>query len=246
MILDDRRPGTARVTFYPYLVDHDWTLTLSWLIGDTDQKIATYLPQYPNEIFSSLWEQMEAYYTTGYYDIQAHGYIHNIPITEDSTEEFMRHEIVDSRQVLQDHFYCKDHDTGLEIENCDTNQPLAYIWPGGGFSKRGAEIAREAGYKIAFTVNPRGPVMFNWVPLAAEYNPETPSWLPEAYVDDPLMVLPRYWSSDAAYRIDDVITIGKEAEAFARENREAEIAYYKAFCEGEYGPLEPIITDVEP
>ena len=52
------------------------------------------------------------------------------------------------------------------------------------------------------------------------------------------MVIPRYWSSDAAYRIDDVISIAQEAETFALNNYEAEMIYYQAVCESSYGELD--------
>jgi hypothetical protein len=241
LIVDDRRPGVVREHFWPFLEKYHWTLTLSWLIGDTDQKPASPLNCCPEENFTSLWDQMETYNASGYLDIQAHGYIHNIPIDDYSTEDFLQHEIVDSRQVLQDHFYCKDHTTGLPIENCQTNQPLAFIWPGGGFSKRAAEVAREAGYHIGFTINPRGPIMYNWIPLASEVNPNSPSWLPEASVGDPMMVLPRYWSSDAAYRLDDVANIGEEAANSAAQSRQAELDYYHYYCRDVTGEIPTVV-----
>ncbi|MCJ7625832.1 MAG: hypothetical protein MUO76_20260, partial [Anaerolineaceae bacterium] len=151
-------------------------------------------------------------------------------------------EVYDSRAVLQEHFYCKDYITQEIDPNCDTDQPLAYIWPGGGFSTRGAELAREAGYHIGFTINPRGPIMYNWVPLADKLDPNTPSWMPESQVGDPLMVLPRYWSKDAAYRIDEVANIGEQAMLYAAENREIELTYYDLMCKeitGEIPTLEP-------
>ena len=230
LIVDDRRPGVVKEHFMSYLEEYGWTLTLGWLIGDTDSKPASYLESFPNENFSSLWEQMESYNATDHLDVQSHGYIHNINITESSTDEFMWHELYDSRTVLQEHFYCKNYQTGEIDPNCQTDQPLAYIWPGGGFTARAAEMAHEAGYEVGFTINPRGPVMYNWVPLAAEIDPNSPSWLPEIPVGDPLMTLPRYWSYDAAYRIDEVANIGEEAAAYANQNRETELLYYQLYC----------------
>ena len=71
---------------------------------------------------------------------------------------------------------------------------------------------------MGFTTNPRGPVMYNWIPQAETENPNHPVWLPEIPAGNPLMTLPRYWSIDAAYRIDDVIAIGDEAAAEAEKN----------------------------
>jgi hypothetical protein len=234
LIVDDRRPGVIKEHFMKYLEEYNWTLTLGWIIGDTDTRPASNLA---GENFKSLWEQIEAYYATGRLDIQSHGYIHNINITEGSTPEFMQHELVDSRTVLQEHFYCKDPKTKQAITDCKTNQPLAYIWPGGSFTKKGAEAARAAGYKVGFTINPRGPVMYNWVPLAEKKDPNSPSWIPEVGVGDPLMVLPRYWSTDAAYRIDDVINVSKQAIAEAQKNKSTELAYYDAICEPLIGKI---------
>jgi hypothetical protein len=241
LIVDDRRPGVVREHFWPYLEENNWTLTLGWLIGDTDSKPASYLNCCPEENFSSLWEQMETYYASGYLDVQSHGYIHNINITQDSTDEFIRHEMVDSRQVLAEHFYCKDPQTHLPIPDCQTVQPLAFIWPGGGFTEHAAQIARESGYHVGFTTNPRGPVMFNWVPLADAADPAMPSWLAEGSVGDPMMVLPRYWSLDAAYRLDDVANIGEEAMNAAAQTRQAELDYYNYYCRDISGEI-PTLT----
>jgi len=245
LIVDDRRPGVVREHFWPYLEENGWTLTLGWLIGDgddhTDTKPASALGCC-NESFTSLWEQMEYYYSFGYLDVQAHGYVHNINATADSTDEFLRHEMFDSRAELAEHFYCKDQQTGLAIENCQTVQPLAYIWPGGSFTQRAIDIAEEAGYHVGFTINPRGPVMFNWVPLADAVDPNSPSWLPEGAMDNPLMVLPRYWSKDAAYNLDNVANVGEEAMRAAEQTRQAELDYYNYYCSditGEIPTLEP-------
>jgi hypothetical protein len=220
--------------FWPFLEDFHWTLTLAWPIADTDQKPATWLK---GENYTSLWQQMEAYNASGMLDVQSHGYIHNIPIDDYSTDEFIHHEIVDSRKPLQDHFYCKDYQTGQPIANCQTDQPLAYIWPGGGFSARAAQIAQLAGYKIGFTTNPRGPVMYNWVPLASQPDPGQPEMLVEAGVNNPLMVLPRYWSSDAAYRIDDVYHVSQEAVKAAQQTKATELDYYNIVCLNKTGPI---------
>ena len=44
--------------------------------------------------------------------------------------------------------------------------PIAIIWPGGDFGVRPVQFARKFGYQLGFTINPRGPIMYNWVPLA--------------------------------------------------------------------------------
>jgi hypothetical protein len=224
LILDDRRPGTVALDFMPYLNDHKWTLTLAWPIGagedSTDKKPAVNV--LPGEHFSSLWQQMEAYNATGRLDIQAHGVNHNIIMGPDSTDEFLHSELQGSIDAIRQHF---------------NNAPIAIIWPGGGFTQRAAEIARPLGYRLGFTVNPRGPVMFNWVPLADKVQAERATWLAEGPVDDPLMVLPRYWDTDASAHIDEVIQVGQEAAAYAGKNKTVEMEYYNIACEAQYGPI---------
>ncbi len=243
IIVDDRRPGAVREHFMPYLEKYGWTLTLGWITSDMENKPASFLDCCPSETFTTLWEQIEAYNATGYLDIQSHGYIHNIPVSDASTEEYILSELNVSRQLIREHFYCKDYATGAQIENCQTDQPLAYIWPGGGFTAHAAELAEESGYHVAFTTNPRGPIMYNWIPLVDSYDPATPSWLPEGDVANPLMVLPRYWSHDAAYRIDDVGNIGEQAAAYAATNRQAELDYYYYYCKEITGEIPALVEE---
>jgi len=236
IIVDDRRPGVVREQFWPYLQEYGWTLTLGWLIGPTDGQAASYLKSVPDENFTSLWQQMESYNSSGLLDIQDHGFNHMPAMAEGTSDEYIRHELVDSRKVLQDHFYCKNYQTGEIDPNCTTDQPLAIIWPGGSFSKRSVEIARQAGYHVGFTTSPRGPVMFNWIPQG-DTNTNTPSWLPEGYIGDPLMTLPRYWSLDAAERLDDVANVGEEAALAASQSHQQEVDYYNYNCQKNLGPL---------
>ena len=231
-IIDDRRPGVYRSNFLPYLEEYGWHISLAWPIGDTDSKPASYIYDHPEDTFVTLWEQMEAYYQDGYFDVQSHGYVHNIPTNVDSTDDFLLHEMADSRTELQKHFYCKDAQ-GQPIPDCSTTQPLAYIWPGGGFTPRGAEIARQSGYHLGFTTHPRGPVLFNWVPLAAEKDPNRQYWMPEIPVGDPLMTLPRYWSLDAINHLEEVVAISDAAAAYEASTLEANQAYYQYFCQKE-------------
>jgi hypothetical protein len=239
LIQDDRPPGAYRLAFGPYLDEYGWTMTWAWPIGDTDTRPASNVL---GETYTSLWQQMETYFATGKLDIQSHGYVHNTPISADVTDEYIRHEMIDSREVLRAHFYCKDQNSGQTITNCASDQPQAYIWAGGGFSKRGVQIGREAGYKVGFTTLPRGPVMFNWIPQADQLDPARPYWTPEGPAGDPLMTLPRYWSTDAAFRIDEVSNIGEEAEKYAAQKKATELEYYDIICKpvtGEIPGLKP-------
>jgi peptidoglycan/xylan/chitin deacetylase (PgdA/CDA1 family) len=230
LILDDRRPGAVKEHFMPVLEKFNWTLTLSWIIGagedSTDKKPASYLNSYPDENFTSLWQQMESYYASGRLDVQAHGFVHNTPMSSNSTEEFLHTELFEPVSILEKHFGKK---------------PIAIIWPGGGFTKRSAEVARQAGYRLGFTVNPRGPVMFNWIPQNDVGDMARPSYLPEGPAEDPLMTLPRYWDTDATNQIDNVRIIGKEAATQAEETKAAELQYYDVMCKPVTGEI-PTLT----
>ncbi len=209
IIVDDRKRKEYYEThFTPKLEEYGWTITNAWISAkDT--------PDY-------LWKENEEVVQAGWVDVQAHGVVHNIPIGDYSTDEFIRTEFYGSIEAIQLH-----HNT----------TPIAFIWPGGGFTKRAVELAVEAGYRLGFTTNPRGPVMYNWIPQAAEKNPDHPFWLPEIPAGNPRMTIPRYWSIDAAYRIDDVITIGDDAIAEARKNKAQELEYYDVMCKGRTGEI---------
>jgi hypothetical protein len=222
-ILDDRRPGTVSLEFMPYLNDYNWTLTLAWPIGagddSTDKKPASNV--LPGENFTNLWEQMEAYNATGRLDIQAHGVVH-YPILAGSSDAYIRGELQGSIDAIKQHF---------------NKVPIAFIWPGGNFTPRSVEMARQLGYQLGFTVNPRGPLMYNWVPLADAFDDRRPSWLAEGPVNDPLMVLPRYWDTDAIIHLDEVTQISQEAAAYAEQNKTTELDYYDIVCSPTYGPI---------
>ncbi|HSJ89714.1 MAG TPA: hypothetical protein VK909_21055 [Anaerolineales bacterium] len=158
----------------------------------------------------------------GWVDHQSHGYIHNINMSDQSTDEFLKNEFEKSVADLQTNFH---------------KTPLAIIWPGGSFGIRPVQFARQYGFRIGFTINPRGPVMYNWVPLADEIDPTRPVFLPEGYVNDPRMVLPRYWPYQVQANLDVVRTIGQDAAAYAEQNKATELAYYDIMCAPKLGPL---------
>jgi peptidoglycan/xylan/chitin deacetylase (PgdA/CDA1 family) len=226
LILDDRSPGAVRQHFLPILEEYDWTVTLGWLIGagedSTDKKPASPINGFPGDVFTTLWEQMEAYYQTGRLDVQAHGYVHNYPIDPYVSDDFIRAELEIPITVLEQHFGQK---------------PIAFIWPGGGFTKHAVELAREAGYRLGFTVNPRGPLMYNWIPLSDTLDPMRPSYIPEGDIDDPLMVLPRYWDTDVRNYLDFIRVMGKEAAAAAEDSKAVELEYYDIMCRPTYGDI---------
>jgi len=200
-IVDDNRTAENYITWFkPLYEQYGWTFTNA-IISDTRSP--------------DFWSSHAALEAEGWLDHQAHGVIHNINITPVSTDEFIKNELYGSIQGIQAHF---------------NKTPIAYIWPGGGFTARAVQMAVEAGYKLGFTINPRGPLMFNWIPLADQEDPNRPSYLPEGSVPDLLMVLPRYWSPDADSHIDQVRVIGQEAATYAEANKQTELDYYDIVC----------------
>jgi hypothetical protein len=51
------------------------------------------------------------------------------------------------------------------------------------------------------------------------------------------MVLPRYWDTDAAIHLKEVIQIGQEAGAYAQANKPAEMSYYSSVCSSTFGAI---------
>lgn len=210
LVVDDRHYAQYFDTYFrPYYEQWGWPVVNSW-ISLNDAIGAAALPE--NVALSQ----------EGWVDYQAHGVVHNTPISEFVSEEYMLSELQGSRDAIAANF---------------GRPPIAYIWPGGGFTPRAAELARQTGYRLGFTVNPRGPLMFNWIPLADAADPMRPSYLPEGAVGDPLMVLPRYWAPDADLQIDNVRAMGQEAAAYAEANRAVELEYYDIVCAPVYGPI---------
>jgi hypothetical protein len=79
--------------------------------------------------------------------------------------------------------------------------------------------------------------MFNWVPLADEFDPSRPAYVPEGAIDDPLMTLPRYWPYQVLKAVDSFRVTGKQAAAYAEQNKEGELQYYDIVCASAYGPM---------
>jgi hypothetical protein len=210
-IVDDNRTAQNYITWFkPLYEKYGWTVTNA-IISDSRT--------------SDFWNSHAALEAEGWLDHQAHGVIHNIPISPSSTDDFIKNELNGSIQGIQEHF---------------NKTPIAYIWPGGGFTAHAVDMAVQAGYKLGFTINPRGPLLFNWLPLSDQLDPNRPSYLPEGSVSDLLMVLPRYWSPDADSHIDEVRVIGTQAAAYAEANKQTELDYYDIICTPLTGPLPTI------
>ena len=209
MVQDDRHHAANFNDWFRPLWDKwGWPVVSGWIGVDGAQD--PYLPE-------NLPLSQE-----GWVDYQAHGVIHNINMSDNSTDEFLTGELEGSITNMQAVFH---------------KTPIAIIWPGGGFGVRPVQFARKFGYQLGFTVNPRGPVMYNWIPLADQADPRSPSWLPEGPVNDPLMLLPRYWDTDARSHIDQVRQIGNDAAAYAESHKATELDYYNIVCAPTYGPM---------
>lgn len=169
-----------------------------------------------------LWEENVAMEYEGWVDHQSQGVISDTILTNESSKVVISRELKGPIDSFAEHY---------------AKNPLAIIWPNGGFGQRPIQAARQLGYKLGFTTNARGPVMYNWVPLADDFDPQRPTYIPEAGLGDPLMTLPRYPASEVLEALDDVRRIGNESAEFARDNREVEFKYYETVCEPIYGPI---------
>lgn len=208
LVTDDKHTASYfNVLFRPYWLDYGWPVVNAWISDDLTT--------------ADNWKQQEELNAEGWVDYQAHGVV-SAPISFDSTDAYILSELNGPMDVFQAHF---------------NKTPIAFIWPGGGFTPHAVALARQSGYRLGFTTNPRGPVMFNWVPLADTGDPNRDTWIPEGPVNDPMMVLPRYWDTDAALHIKDVIQIGEQAASYAWANKPAEMKYYDSVCSPVYGSI---------
>lgn len=174
------------------------------------------------DTLESLWEENIALEQEGFVDHQPQGVMFGTLLSDDSSKAVITRELQGSIDAFAQRF---------------AKNPIAFIWPGGGFGQRPVEAARQLKYQLGFTSNSRGPVMYNWVPLADKTDPARPVFIPEGKIGDPLMTLPRYWPSEALMAIDKVRNIGNQATAYAEANKETEIAYYNIVCASTYGQL---------
>jgi hypothetical protein len=208
LIVDDRHFAQSfNDHFRPYYEEWGWPVVNAY-IGIDERP--------------DLWAENAALSAEGWVDYQAHGYIHNTPISGSSTDEFIMGEMGGAITSLQKYM---------------NKTPIAYIWPGGGFSARAVQIGTQLGYKLGFTVNPRGPVMYNWIPQADNINPSNPVAIPETPAGNPLMTIPRYWDTDARNKLDDVRQISAQAAQYAEQNKATELEYYDIVCVPSYGAI---------
>jgi len=167
-----------------------------------------------------LWEDYAALAEEGFVDFQAYGPTFSASAPPKS-DEYYSDQLQKPIDVLEERL---------------GTAPIGVVWPNG-FSSQSARIARELGYELGFTFNPRGPVMYNWIPLSEATDRMRPSFLPEGAIGDPLMTLPRFWPHQVHNALDAVRITGKEAAAYAQQNRDTELEYYDIVCASKYGPM---------
>ena len=208
IIVDDRHTEENYLThFKEYYDEWGWPVVNAWISAvGTSQ---------------ALWDENAHAEEIGLVDHQAHGVVHNENMSDASTDEFLIGELKGSVDAIQEHFH---------------KTPHAIIWPGGGFGARAIEVAKEYGYKVGFTTHPRGPIMYNWVPLC-DVNDATRPYYAVDGNQDPLFVIPRYWSPDASEHVDTVRQIGKAAKEYYESIRGTELEYYDIVCKPVMGDL---------
>lgn len=209
LIADDRHYADYFNQFFrPYWEADQWPVVAAW--------ISTPLSS------ADLWQQQEELNAEGWVDYQAHG-VGIVPLWPGVTDAYILGELQGSIDAFKSHF---------------NKVPIAIIWPGGGFSAPAVEIARQLGYQLGFTTNARGPLMFNWIPLGDQVTPvHGSSWQPEGPLNDPLMLLPRYWDTDALSHLEKIIKISQDAAVYAEKNRATELEYYDILCAPTLGPI---------
>jgi Polysaccharide deacetylase len=181
-----------------------------WLMPVLDESDWTVTAAYiadPNSM-DWAWQLMDQLVGTGRVDVQSHGYSGQLYITPDTPVEQIQDEIWRSTAVLEERFGTRS---------------VAFIWPGGNFTPLSVEVARQGDYQLGFTAYSRGPVMFNWVPLGEQ----------ERSINDPLMVLPRAWSSAVNVNLDEAVKISQQAATFAEQQFSVEAGWYRTYCGGE-------------
>ena len=209
LIVDDRHYRQYfDVYFKDYFNQWGWKVVNSWI-------------SFPGTI-QQVWDENAALEAEGWVDHQAHGVVHNINMNDNSSSDYIKGELQGSIDAMQAHF---------------NKTPIAIIWPGGDFGIKPVQAAVQYGYKLGFTINPRGPVMFNWIPQADAPDPKRPSFLAEGPAGNPLLTLPRIWDTDARAHLDAIRNIGDDATAYAQKNKATELEYYDIVCAPTYGAL---------
>ena len=154
---------------------------------------------------ADIWSEMEGYAASGHLDVQSHGYNH-VYIQDYTDEDVIREELNKPKELIEAHF---------------GTIPSAYIWPGGNFTQTAVDLAEEAGMVLGFTAYSRGALMYNTIPLGED----------ERQISNPLMVLPRFWSTAAFDALDEGIRVSQAAKTEAELSRESQLQWLNLFCE---------------
>lgn len=194
LFVDDRRIPVIQDHFMPFLKKYDWTVISSWIIANDDS-------------IPGLWERIEALHDTGRVDVQSHSLRH-VYIVKGTPKKTIREEIYGPIPYFEEHFGYR---------------PIAYIWPGGNYTAYAVRTAREAGYRIGFTIYPNGPIMFNWAPLQEA----------DRKIGIPLLTLPRFHANQAKEQLPIAVEIGEQARQQALEHYPQEAAWYSQHCGGQ-------------
>jgi peptidoglycan/xylan/chitin deacetylase (PgdA/CDA1 family) len=152
----------------------------------------------------AIWSRMEQMAGTGLLDVQSHGYNH-VYIQSYTPEDVIQEEMTKSKELIEEHF---------------GTIPSAFIWPGGNFTQAAVDLAEEAGMNIGFSAYSRGPLLYNTIPLGED----------ERQISNPLMVLPRFWSTAAFDALDEGIEVSRAAKAEAELNQESQLQWLNLFC----------------
>ena len=167
----------------------------------------------------TLWQENLALEQEGFVDHQLYSPLQHL--SDNASEAYLGGELKKYVDIFQERY---------------NKAPIAITWPG----KPGTNFpkaARQLGFRLGFTTNARGPVMYNWIPLADHEDLARPAYYPEVTFDDPLMTLPRYWPAQVVDSLDQVRRTGKEAAAYAKQNKGIELEYYDIVCASIYGPI---------
>jgi hypothetical protein len=167
-----------------------------------------------------LWDQYAMLAEQGMVDYQVYGPTFD-PAVKPRTDEYLSMHLQTPIDLLRERL---------------ATVPIAVVWPSG-YSHESIQIARELGYRLGFTFNPRGPLMYNWIPLSTTDDKLRPSYKPEGQLGDPLMTLPRYWPQQVHDALDEVRITSKDAAVYAEQNKATELEYYDIVCASEHGPI---------
>jgi hypothetical protein len=167
-----------------------------------------------------LWEDYVALAAEGLVDFQVYGPTFSAS-AKPRTDDYLTDQLEIPIEVFEERF---------------GSVPIGVVWPNG-FSQQSARAARQLGYRLGFTFNSRGPVMYNWVPQSDTADKFRPSYQPEAPVGDPLMTLPRFWPHQVHTTLDAVRIAGDESADYAEQHKGIELEYYDIACETTYGPI---------